>query len=153
MILASGTEKQDQVIVLLDLVLGHVVAKHDVWDDMDNLAGDTQLINNYLLQLIAVHNDLIGAMIAKICNHLRRLLRTSIAGVVPGIMNRNHQGISLQQWQGKVEPQMPMLKMDHIWIEVLDVPKNCIDCPHLLQRLTQSWLIEGLKVHGLIQLG
>jgi len=92
-------------------------------------------------------------MIAKIHNHLRRLLRTPIADVVPGVVNREHQGIPRQQWQCKVEPQMPMLRMDHIWIEVPDVLKNCVDHPNLLQGLTESRLTEGLKVYSLIQLG
>ena len=47
---------------------------------------------------------------------------------------------------------MALLKMDHVWIEVPDELKKCVDHLNLLQGLTQSWLAEGLEDYGLVQL-
>src|SRR6266498_1771584 len=134
--------------IFRDLMLIHNAVKHDIRnrrDDVDDLAGNVQLIDNQMLLLLAMHNDLIGPMIAKIHNHLRRLLCIPIANMMPRIVNCDYQRIPSQQWQPKVEPQMSMLEMDHIWIEAPNLLKNPIDQLNLLKGLPQSRFIEKLK--------
>src|SRR5215213_5953523 len=58
------------------------------------------------------------------------------------IVDGEHQGIALHPWQGQVEPEMPLLQMDYIGLKSSDLPKQPKDGPHLIQRLSESWLMK-----------
>jgi hypothetical protein len=68
------------------------------------------------------------------------------------IVNRDDQWVTPQERQCQVEPQMPILKVDHIGIESPDLLEISVNGANLSQGLAQPWLYEGLKLHGWIQI-
>src|SRR5688572_24211123 len=53
----DAAEKQDQAVVLIYLRLRSAVAKHDMRDDVDVFVWKAQILDDHLLQPLAVNND------------------------------------------------------------------------------------------------
>src|SRR5436309_10154057 len=80
-------------------------------------------------------------------DRLRRLLRNAITHVVPRVVHGQNQGKTPQQRKESVEPQVPVLEMNHIWIECHDASNQVPAGAKLAAGLAQARLVEGVKSH------
>src|SRR5262249_2621649 len=74
----DAAEKQDQTVIFTYLRLCSAIAKYNVRNDMDVLARKAQILNDYLLQPLAVNNDAGSVTKAKVHDHLWHLLPLSV---------------------------------------------------------------------------
>src|SRR5436309_15632548 len=86
-------------------------------------------------------------------DRLRRLLRNAITHVVPRVVHGQNQGKTAHQRKESVEPQVPVLEMNHIWIECHDAPNQVPAIAKLATGLAQARLGEEAKSHTRVEGG
>jgi hypothetical protein len=76
---------------------------------VDDLARETQFVNDHPFELLTVHDELIGATSSKVIDDLWDSARFPIASVMRWIVYRDHKRVLPQQQQCWVEPQVSLL--------------------------------------------
>ena len=110
-----------------------------------------QLVSHDVMDVFAVHDQLVGVPPRKRLDPLRCFSRKPIAGVRPEVVDREDQWIAAQQRQRQIEPQVPALIVEEIWPEVCDGSTDPSHRPQLPYRLPQPGAVERRKAHGIIE--
>ena len=119
--------------------------------DMNELRTNPALIDEHPLQRLSMDDELGRTPITKIHDRLWSLLRGRVAGVVPRVVDGQNQREPSQEWKETVEPQVTLLKVNHIRIECLDASDEVPAGAKLADRLSQARLVETLNAHSGIE--
>ena len=120
-------------------------AEADVRDNVHDLGGKSALPDKNLLHLLRVHDQPRSPPKTEVHDRLRRFPRDPVADVVARVVCRHDERIPSQEWQDRVEPEVPVLQVNDIRGERVDLTDQRAAEEELTPWMTQPRLVKRVK--------
>ena len=115
----------------------------DVRDHVDRGGVPAAALQDCPAGRLRVDDHVVGVTPSEVRHALWGLHRRAVAGMVVEVVDRHHERGVAQQGQREVEPEVPLLQVDHVASQLVDRAQDPPTHGGLAQRLAQAWHGKG----------